>query len=571
MTDLKRFWVETPWWGLLFLAAGWVFILAPVCTGGFVPGNAGDSRFNLYLLEHFYECLAGQGESLMNAPFFFPWPTTIGFSDTHWITGLIYAVLRAAGMDGMDAFAAWFAIGNLLNFLVAYCVFRKFGLGDPGAAVAAFLYAFSLPVTFQFTHVQLAYRMGVPPALYFLQRYLASRNPVAGALMVFFIALQAACTFYIGIFSLLLVAGWTLGWGILQIKDRVGIASAVKGLLPDISESRRNGMAVVIIVIALMTLIMAILPNIEAAKAYGFKRAWGEIRDGLPSIKSYFLAFHSHIWWRDESSIPSLPLWWEQNLFPGLLIMLGVGASFRGGGLPQRGILFLARTSLLFLVVTTISLCGISLYFLVSKLPGFDAIRSVSRIILVSLFPAAFLAGSLIESLWSSKKNLLHARLAVVILCAFTVYEAADIIQIRDIKNHWIDRLEALRQQNPILKGSVSGRSILVITRSKESQNNWDEFESELDAMLLSQQLGIRTLNGYSGNLPGGWRKICSAEDILNNISTAQAFRKKHGYPEIPIGAGDLMVIGSAPVDRGALAREMGKWFPASAGSSQEN
>jgi hypothetical protein len=571
MTNRKKLWDRIPWWGLVFLTAGWIFILTPVCTGGFVPGNSGDSRFNLYVLEHFYRWLAGMDASLLDAPFFYPYPGTLGFSDPHTLTGFLYAGFRFAGWQNTDALCGWFALGNLLNFLAAYWVFRKFGLKDLGAAVAAFLYAFSLPVTFQFTHVQLAYRIGVPLALYFLQRYLDSRDPVAGALMVFFIALQAACTFYIGIFSLLLVAGWMIGWGILEIKDCAGIVGALKGLLPDISERRRNGLAVVIIVIAIMTLIVAILPNIEAAKVYGFKRAWGEIRDGLPSIKSYFLAFHSHIWWRDESQIPSLPLWWEQNLFPGLLIMLGVGASFRAGELPQRGILFLARTSLLVLVVTTISLCGISLYFLVSKLPGFDAIRSVSRIILVSLFPAAFLAGSLIEKLWDSKKYLLSARIAAVILCVFTIYEAADIIQIRDVKNHWADRLKSLQQQNPILKRSVGENSVLVITQSKESQNLWNEFENELDAMLISQQLGIRTLNGYSGNLPGGWRKMSSAEDILNNISTAKAFRKKHGYAEIPIGVEDLIVIGPAPIDRHELASGLKKLFPKCVGAVQNN
>jgi hypothetical protein len=571
MTEQERLWGKLPWWGFLFLTAGWVFILAPVCTGGFVPGNEGDSRFNLYILEHFYQCLYGTADSFINAPFFYPWPKTIGFSDTHWITGLIYAVLCAVGMDGMDAFASWFALGNLLNFLAAYFVFRKCGLRDPGAAVGAFLYAFALPVTFQFTHVQLAYRAAVPLALYFLQRYLDSKNPIDGAFMAFSIALQTACTFYIGIFSILLLVGWILGWVMLKIHDHVGVYPAVKGLFPDLSGRRRNVMATVLMVIALTTLILGILPNIEAAKLYGFKRGWGEIRDGLPSLQSYVLAFHSHLWWRDEGKIPTMPLWWEQNLFPGLLIMMGVVASVRCGWRDQERMLYLARTSLLFLVVVTISFCGISPYFLTSKLPGFDAIRSVSRIILVILLPAALLAGTFIESLWNSKRYRIYARLAVMLLSAFTIYEAADIIQIRDSKNHWTKRLESLLQKSPKLKTCGVGDAVLVVTQSKESAGNWDEFEHELDAMLIAQQLRIRTLNGYSGNLPHRWRKMCGAEDILNNIAAAQDFRKKHGYPEAPIHAEDLIVIGPAMVDRSELASGLEKMFPAAAGVLQKN
>ena len=52
-----------PWWAdslvaLLFLALGMGLILRPYATGGTMPGNLGDGRFNLAVLEFFYRTLA---------------------------------------------------------------------------------------------------------------------------------------------------------------------------------------------------------------------------------------------------------------------------------------------------------------------------------------------------------------------------------------------------------------------------------------------------------------------------------------------------------------------------------
>ena len=66
MSDIRLI-KKVPWWPVLFLAVGLVFIIDPLVLGGHVPGNSGDSRFNLYVLEHFYQSLGGVSKSFTDA------------------------------------------------------------------------------------------------------------------------------------------------------------------------------------------------------------------------------------------------------------------------------------------------------------------------------------------------------------------------------------------------------------------------------------------------------------------------------------------------------------------------
>lgn len=554
---------KVPLWPLLFLTVGIIFIVSPLITAGHVPGNSGDSRFNLYVLEHFYQTLLGHSKSFVDATFFYPWPATIGFSDTHWGTGFIYAALRGAGMDSLGAFSSWFLIGNLLNFLSCNYVFRKLGLKPMGASFGAFLYCFCLPASSQFSHVQLVYRAGVPLAVLFLQRYLESRNPLQGALMVLFFCLQAAATFYLGIFLILLMAGWTFGWFILKHEEtNESLAGLLKSLLPSREGRRESLMAFLILVFGCFILVVSIWPNLEASKLYGFKRGWDEIKIGLPHPASFFQASHSNIWWPDHNKLPLLPLWWEQNLFPGLVMMGAVLISLRKSAWSSAPMVRLSRASLIFMLVVTISISGHSFYYLLGKAPGFDAIRAICRIILAIVFPASFITGVLIEHLTNQVKPQWMGKVAATVAMIFSIYEASNITYQRDEREIWASRVKILEKElQEVHKEPISPGNLLVETYPEKSLPEWWEFQQEIDAMLLSQKLGISTLNGYSGNLPRGWKRSCTTDDLLDNIVAAQKFRISHGLPPAMIRPENLIILGKGNIDLARLTE--GLSFPA--------
>ena len=64
---------------------------------GNIPGGLSDSRFNMYVLEHGYRWLTRLDKSFWTAPFFYPTPNTIAYSDNHLGSFLFYSGFRILG------------------------------------------------------------------------------------------------------------------------------------------------------------------------------------------------------------------------------------------------------------------------------------------------------------------------------------------------------------------------------------------------------------------------------------------------------------------------------------------
>jgi len=568
----EQLWGRVPWWGFAFLAAGWIFILAPICTGGFVPGINGDSRFNLYVLEHFYRWMAGTERGLLDAGFFHPYPLTLGFSDPHTFTGILYAGLRFAGWKSTEALCAWFALGNVLNYVSTYWVLRKFGLRDLGAGVGAFVFVFSLPCTAQFSHIQMAWRCAVPPSIFFLQRYLETRRPLLLGCCALLLSIQTAMSFYVGFFLLLLMAGWAIGWMAWQIRqDHAHPITLLRHSVPLFRTPGEFILLLILAAAAAIVLLWGVWPNLEASRLYGFKRGWGEIAAGLPRLPGYLQDFYSYIWWRDRSTPPNLPMWWEQNLFPGIVILAACFGAFLPERWNQRETVSIAKWAILFLFLLTISVGGSALYLLFTKLPGFSAVRSVSRIIVIMMFPTALATGAWIESLAADGRRM-AAKAAGFVLIWLLLLEASMILHARIPVGQWEGRLSLLRDAaKQELHGADPAGKVLVVLQSEDDALKWDAFEREIDAMLIAQEFGIPALNGYSGNLPTGWKRMCTTDDILANLDEARRFRAEHGLSQIPIHVEDLVVIGEGAVDRKRLAICLEAMFPGMAVPDAKN
>ena len=163
-------------WGI----GGWALVVAAF-TIGFVnfplqvvgtdfdhlPGDTIDNRLNNFVLEHGYRYLAGKADSFWDAPSFYPSRDSTAMSDAHIGLLPLYASFRAAGLSPEHAFQGWFLVPFVLNFAAAAWAVRRLGYGALAASVAAYVFAFGLPVVAQLTHAQLFPRFFVPPAVVF--------------------------------------------------------------------------------------------------------------------------------------------------------------------------------------------------------------------------------------------------------------------------------------------------------------------------------------------------------------------------------------------------------------------
>ena len=121
-----------------------------------VPGDLGDARFNLYILEHTFKWMGDRSLSYISPGIFYPYPGTMFFSDTHTGSALFYVIFRALGKSEFTSFTLWFYIGYLLTFVASYYTLLHFKFKPLAAVTAAIIFSFSLPSLAQYGHAQLA-------------------------------------------------------------------------------------------------------------------------------------------------------------------------------------------------------------------------------------------------------------------------------------------------------------------------------------------------------------------------------------------------------------------------------
>ena len=91
-------------------------------------------------------------------------------------------------------------------------------------------------------------------------------------------------------------------------------------------------------------------------------------------------------------------------------------------------------------------------------------------------------------------------RPALAVTMAFLVFEAAFITQLSSPRKSWQSQLTRMQTAITAMHLPAQSAPVIFIPLS-DSQ---PDFVTELDGMMLSQDNGLATINGYSGNCPPG-------------------------------------------------------------------
>jgi hypothetical protein len=379
----------------------------------------------------------------------------------------------------------------LSYFSCAYAA-RVFGFGWAAAAVAAFVFTFSPAMLAQDNHAQLIYRWAIPLAVVELCQILDSRRLDRLAWLGIWLALQFFCSIYLGCFLVMLLGAVAIA----------SVYSASPTLQSSWSAPFHRQPPLQFLLIAASVVLWAGLALMLAkyhavAREYHFSRDSAEIRSMLPRIGSYFLADRSRADAWIGAWVTNIPMRHEQQLFFGLvasiLATIAVSAGRKSG--PWSRAAYIQAFALLALVALTLSVGGFTLYRLFMKLPGFNSLRAVSRISLVMLLPVAWLSAIGIETVVER-----FARRSAPIFLSIAALLTIELLGFAPMHvpiTQWRDRLSSL---TGTWKVSVDGRPILYAMEDAPEQ--WKHIYRELDGMMLAQELGVPTINGYSGNLP---------------------------------------------------------------------
>ena len=509
------------------------FVMRSVGWFSAAPGDLGDPRLNSYFLEHVWLWISGANVSLWSPPFFYPFENILGFSDNHFGSVLFYGLFRFFGIPREYAFDAWFVIGALLNYLACFWVLRQWRFGLIASALGAFIFAASLPVLMADNAAQLNYRFAIPMAWFFFYHALTvtdhQKRWLYFGYATLFIAEQFLCSIYLGLLlvyslSALLIAWW---W-------------ANRNQVPNIYDAKddhplQKGKVIGIALTIFAGLITGALlfQYHQIARQYGLTRDNAEVLSMLPKLSSYLLSDHSFISGLWSAHLDTFSQRQENQLFIGLgpFLFFCAGVYFCwGSSLLPNTLLQLGKAAIfsIFIVwLITIQVAGYSLYALVLQLPGVSAIRSVGRVILVLLFPAAILVAIAVQhwQTWLASKSgqgksALIKALVWVVPFIFLIPESIFANHQTTLLSVWQERMQKM---HVLLPAPLNTQAIIFVPR-QGTQSSW---AGELDAMLMAQDLGYPTINGYSGSLPPG-----IADLGVSAKARLQAYARLHQQPD---------------------------------------
>jgi hypothetical protein len=462
-----------------------------------VPGDLIDGRFNSIVLEHLYLWTKGLEPGLWSPGFFYPYPGALTFSDNHFGSGVLYVLLRYLDFDREHAFDGWYLASYVLNFAACFHALRRFGYGALASACGAFVFAFALPVTANNIHAQLGFRFAVPLAMASFHDLLERRDLKHFGYLAAWVALEFYCSIYIGFFLIFLlmayIAATLVPWKVQDVRV-AGLWSELRGAYRQ--ASRRDAvMTFAFVVLSLAAMAALLYPYAHYSKLYGFVRPVAEVASMQPRWKSYFLADGSLLWHGVSARLGDIPIRHEHQMFLGIGVVLLV---LSGIGYRRDRWAMASFVALGLLVLVTMKFPHFSIYSKLFKIPGLNAIRAVARIILVMLFPVSVLVARAIErSLRSGRRIGLAVAVAIGVL--IMLVECVAVASYKTPIREWRDRLALYQGELP---DKLPSNAIVFVPVSNPN----DFMLPEIDSVILAQDRGVMSLNGYSGNNPSSYR-----------------------------------------------------------------
>lgn len=484
---------------------GFVGILPFYAKNTFV-GDMGDARFNMYVMEHGYKAMHHHFARFWDAPFFYPQENVIAYSDHHLGNLPIYAAFRAMKLNRETAFQYWTLATLAMTYLSGYLALRYFGAHRLAAGLAAYVFAFGLPVHAQVSHAQLFPRYLLPWCFVCASRWAAFGKTRDFAWVTGLMLGQMYLGIYCGVLTAVTLTTFLLATFLFG--ERREFVRNLTGW------GRTMVVRAAILLLAAMALLPIAIPYLQAARELGM-RPWGEITMMLPRLNSWLYPPQASIAWSWMREIrffgfSNLPMPGEHQNFIGLTMLLSLVAwpFLRQPANRLAQVASRAWWAVLFCFVLTLFVWHWTLWSFVGLLPGLGAVRSVTRIVLFMLFPMSMVLAATLDAIinWfrprlaGSMEGKVRGAGAACILALF-VFVDNGISNV--VKTTFRSSSQGVKRIKTALRAIRSKHDYVFWVCQRDIDGNF--FKVNLDAMLAAQDLGVPTLNGYSGWPPPGY------------------------------------------------------------------
>lgn len=487
------------------------FLLYQYTYSGTFPGDTGDTKVVLMMLENFYTSLLIENKSFVNFNILYPIKNTAFFSETMWGVAWIYSIFRYLGFNIYESFNFYFSIVIIINFIISFYVFYKLKLSIISCYCAAFIFSCSLPIIAQDVHFHLFFRAAIPLMILTTLYYFKTRKTIFLTSSLFMLIYQFFCSMYLGVFSFILFA---ILFVIKTKPDRFKINNYLFNIFKELKFYFRNqGKAELIFFwIILSFFFYYCFKYISVKFYYDFSRGLPD--KGLLTFQSFFTTTRSPL--IPFVALPKgYPLTEQQafiGLIPILIFILGLTFKiFKKTNSLNKDILL----SSLVLLILFFSIGPINIYFLIYSFPGIDGIRAPSRVILVLLFPIALFIGITLDKLIIKKFK--YITLLVLIFSWGEVYISKK--SIKDIK------VERTLDKNYFKTINTPKEEDIFVFKNVDN-NGWN-IPLDTSVALYAAKQNIKLMNGFTSFVPKGLGKFKTCDDIKSALNYLENYREK--------------------------------------------
>lgn len=162
--------------------------------------------------------------SYFSAPFLYPIQNVISFSDNFLTTLPLYAVLRLFSLDRETAYQVWFAALFAMNYWICLYAVKKMGISPLFSCLAAYIFAFSLPVLQEVANPAMLHLFMVPLAYCYAVLFFEEHKKKYIYLMSMALVIQFYASFYV---TALLGLGLGIFLLLLCVKERAFVRDVV--------------------------------------------------------------------------------------------------------------------------------------------------------------------------------------------------------------------------------------------------------------------------------------------------------------------------------------------------------
>jgi hypothetical protein len=494
----------------------------PLLASGFdrMPGDRGDARLYVYLVEHWYQVFRGQAE-LLSPGMFYPVKGTLAWTETMFFHALPYSVLRSAGMDMFSALAVPLVLFSFLNYVACFFLLRRvLGLNSVASVAGAMFFAFNSP---RFNHaghygyqVSFFLPLVIACVVRFVQRQASFTQRQAFGLLAAG-ALSLAIQFFISPYQ-----GWFfVFWSCLFLVIVFSVRST-RRVVVEIFRRFWPALAAgaLVLTIGLVPLLLVYLPVAAFFGSWPYSLVTKLTPDAWSLIQT---GERNYIWGGVSAALSRIhPLFSTElnvgiGLVPSLAFLALILWAIRTivddmrsrkseAVTPGRQRLFLAALILataLFYAIGMKYWGGSSPWRLVYEfVPGANGLRAVARHVLVLALPMSIAFAVVLHRglqmisahpTTLTRRGLTTALLAVV---AFGIVEQFGRPPSFSTKKE-LSRLETLAASLP--------RHCAVFYAAAAPIRQPVKHEEQIDAMLVSIMRGVPTVNGYTAHVPPGW------------------------------------------------------------------